>query len=253
MVITDPTFWLAAIIAVIALGLSKGGFSGVGTIAAPLLALAVPPLQALAILLPILLVQDAVTIWAYRRTFDRWNLAVLIPGQLIGAGIGWLIAAHVDDAQVRIAVGVIAVAFVLNHWFGPAPKEQTTRPPTAKGVIWGAVSGVASFLANTGGPALQAFLLPQRMPVATFVGTLSILFASANAMKIVPYYALGQMTAENMVTALALLPLAVASNLAGVWLVRRTPTAVFYRVTHVLVLLIGLELIRNGAVALWRG
>jgi uncharacterized protein len=249
-VITDPTFWLAAIVAVTALGISKGGFAGVGTISAPLLALAVPPLQALAILLPILLVQDAVTIWAYRRTFDRWNLAVVIPGQVLGAGIGWLIAAHVNDAHVRIAVGVIAVAFVLNHWFGHRPPEQTTRPPAAKGVVWGAISGVASFLANTGGPALQAFLVPQRLPVAVFVGTLSILFATANSMKVVPYYALGQLTTANMITALALLPLAVASNLAGVWLVRRTPATVFYRIVHVLILLIGLELIRNGVTAL---
>jgi uncharacterized membrane protein YfcA len=251
-VITDPIFWLAAIVAVTALGLSKGGFSGIGTISAPLLALVMPPLQALAILLPILLVQDAVTIWAYRKTFDRWNLAVVIPGQVIGAGLGWLIAAQVDDAHVRIAVGVIAVAFVLNHWLGARAAESTGRPAPAKGVIWGAVSGVASFLANTGGPALQAFLLPQRMPKEVFVGTLSILFATANALKIVPYYTLGQLSALNMTTALALLPLAVASNLLGVWLVRRTPAGVFYRIIYVLILLIGLELIRNGVMAILR-
>jgi uncharacterized membrane protein YfcA len=110
---------------------------------------------------------------------------------------------------------------------------------------------VASFLANSGGPPLQAFLMPQRMAVAVFVGTLSILYASANAMKIVPYFALGQLTAINMTTAAVLLPLAIVSNLAGVWLVRRTPAVLFYRITHVLVLLIGLELIRNGVTALF--
>jgi uncharacterized membrane protein YfcA len=172
---------------------------------------------------------------------------------VIGAGIGWLIAAHVDDAHVRIAVGVIAVAFVLNHWFGRRIAEQTGRPSAAKGVIWGAVSGVASFLANTGGPALQAFLLPQRLHKEVFVGTLAILFATANALKIVPYYTLGQLSALNMTTALALLPLAVASNLFGVWLVRRTPAALFYRIVYVLILLLGLELIRNGVTAILRG
>ena len=58
--LTDPLFWLLAVPAVIALGLAKGGFAGVGMLATPLLALIVPPLQAAAILLPILLLQDVI-------------------------------------------------------------------------------------------------------------------------------------------------------------------------------------------------
>ena len=55
-VITDPLFYLRAIPAVTFLGLSKGGFAGLGMLATPLLALIVPPLEAAAILLPILIV-----------------------------------------------------------------------------------------------------------------------------------------------------------------------------------------------------
>src|SRR5216117_1555443 len=56
-VFTDPLFVATAFAAVLLVGLAKGGFSGIGMAATPLLALAVPPLQALAILLPILMVQ----------------------------------------------------------------------------------------------------------------------------------------------------------------------------------------------------
>ena len=45
-VITDPLFYLLAIPAVTFLGLSKGGFAGLGMLATPLLALVVPPLEA---------------------------------------------------------------------------------------------------------------------------------------------------------------------------------------------------------------
>ena len=65
--ITDPLFYLLAIPAIIALGLGKGGFAGVGMISTPLLALTMPPLQAAAILLPILLCQDVISVWVYRR------------------------------------------------------------------------------------------------------------------------------------------------------------------------------------------
>jgi uncharacterized membrane protein YfcA len=61
-IISDPIFYLTAIPAVTFLGLSKGGFSGVGLLATPLLALVLPPLQAAAILLPILILQDVISV-----------------------------------------------------------------------------------------------------------------------------------------------------------------------------------------------
>ena len=78
--ITDPLFYLLAIPAVTLLGLSKGGFAGLGMISTPLLALVVPPLEAAAILLPILICQDAISVWTYRRAWSAWNLKVLLPG-----------------------------------------------------------------------------------------------------------------------------------------------------------------------------
>jgi uncharacterized protein len=60
-VITDPLFYLLAIPAITILGLGKGGFSGVGMISTPLIALVIPPLQAAAIVQPILIVQDAIS------------------------------------------------------------------------------------------------------------------------------------------------------------------------------------------------
>ena len=54
-VIADPLFYLLATVAVILLGLSKGGFFGLGVMALPLMSLEVPPLQAAAIILPTVL------------------------------------------------------------------------------------------------------------------------------------------------------------------------------------------------------
>jgi uncharacterized membrane protein YfcA len=71
-------------------------------------------------------------------------------------------------------------------------------------------------------------------------------FAAVNAMKIVPYFMLGQFNPRNLSTSLALLPIAVAANFAGVWLVRRTPTEVFYRIAYVLLLMISLTLLWQG-------
>ena len=80
MIITDPLFYFLAVPAVIILGLAKGGFAGVGTASTPLLALYLPPLEAAALMLPLLLMQDAISVWWYRHDWDAWNLRVLLPG-----------------------------------------------------------------------------------------------------------------------------------------------------------------------------
>src|SRR5688572_21172971 len=82
--ITDPFFYAAAVPAVILMGLAKGGFSGLGLLALPLMALVVSPVQSAAIMLPILIVQDVVTVWAYRRTWDRRNVLILVPSATFG-------------------------------------------------------------------------------------------------------------------------------------------------------------------------
>jgi len=201
---SDPLFWLAAMVAVTAQGLSKGGFAGLGTVAVPVMALVISPLQALGILLPILLIQDVVTTWTYRRDWDPWNLSVLVPGQIMGAGLGWLVASYVSDAHIRLAVGTVVVLFTLNYWFGARPSPDGHRPPAAQGVALGAVSGLTGFLAHSGAPPMQIFLLPQRLPKLIFVGTISMLFLCNNLLKIVPYFFLGQLSRENLVTSLML-------------------------------------------------
>jgi len=93
-VIADPLFFLLAIVAVILLGLSKGGFFGLGVMALPLMSLSVPPLQAAAIILPTVLAQDALTVWTYRRERSPWNLKIMIPSMAAGIAVAGLFAAH---------------------------------------------------------------------------------------------------------------------------------------------------------------
>lgn len=244
--LADPLFVAAAVIGVTCLGLGKGGFAGVGLVATPLLALVIPPLQAAAILLPILMLQDAISIWVYRRDWDAWNLKVLLPGAFIGVCIAWAVAGVVSDAAVRVAVGIIGLAFVLNAWLGRITDNGRSASAIG-GVFWGAVSGFTSTLAQAGSPPFQIHVLPQRLPKMTFVGTNTLFFAAVNALKIVPYFALGQFSADGLGISAALIPLAIATNFLGIWLVRRTPQAVFYRIAYALVLAISLALLWQGA------
>jgi uncharacterized membrane protein YfcA len=257
-IIADPLFYLLAVPAVVALGLSKGGFAGVGQMATPMLALVMPPLEAAAIMLPIMIVQDAIAVWVYRKDWNGRIMAIVLPGAIVGVGCGWLLAAHISDATVRVFTGAATIAFVLYNWFGPKRIADEVAKDVGKaniplGLFCGALSGFASTVAQAGAPPYQIYVLAQKLPKMTFVGTTAIVFASVNWLKVVPYFALGQFSTKGLGTSLALLPLAIATNALGFWLVRVTPTEIFYRITYIIMFIISVELVREGATELLRG
>ena len=153
---------------------------------------------------------------------------------------------------MRLVVGLIGVSFALNAWFS-RQNPEARKPGVPGGIFWGAVAGFTSTLSQAGGPPFQVYVLPQRLPKLTLVGTYTIYFAALNLLKIGPYFALGQFSTANFASSVMLLPVAVAANFFGIWLVRRTPTGIFYQIAYVLVFLISLELIRSGVMTLIRG
>jgi len=252
-IITDPLFYALAIPAVVALGLSKGGFAGAGQMATPMLALAMPPLEAAAVLLPIMMAQDAAALWVYRKDWNGLILATTLPGALLGVGAAWLLAAHISDAAVRVFIGVTTIAFVLYHWLGPRVTRDAADPAVSVGMLAGAMSGFTSTLCQAGGPPFQMYALSRRLAKMNFVGTTAFFFATVNALKVVPYFALGQFSTKGLGTSLVLLPLAMLTNMLGFWVVRITPQEVFYKITMVLMFAISIELVRSGMTDILHG
>lgn len=243
--ITDPVFYALAIPAVVLMGLAKGGFSGVGAVSMPLLAMAVSPVQAAAILLPILIVQDTVSVWAFRRVWDRKILAIMIPGAAAGILAGYLLAAKVSAAVVLGVLGAISILFALHRlWLARGGRVQAPADsPPAVGVLFGAVAGFTSQIAHAGGPPFQMWVLPRGLSPQSLVGTTAIFFAVINWLKVPAYAALGQFTPENLLTVAVLLPVAIASTFAGVWLVKRIEAERFYTLIYLLMIPVGAQLI----------
>ena len=243
----DLLFFAAMVPAVVLTGLAKGGFSGIGLLSLPLMALVVSPVTAAAIMLPLLIAQDVVSVWSYRRDFDRRNLATLAPGALLGILLGYLLAAKVSDAAVVLAVGLISVGFALRRMLSDGKKPAVaTQANWSAGSLWGFLCGFTSMIAHAGGPPFQIYVMPQRLPPAVFVGTGALFFAVLNLIKIGPYLALGQFSAQNLATSAALLPVAVAATFAGVWLVRRVAPERFYTIIYWLLLVVGGRLVYVG-------
>ena len=244
----NPVTLMLAVLAVIILGLAKGGFSGLGALATPLLALQLPPVLAAAVLLPVLLVQDVVSVWSYRRTWNGWIIAWMLPGALIGVIAAAGLAAAVPEERLLVILGAITLVFGLYRlWIerGGRIVAPSTSPGWV-GTLFGVATGFTSQIAHAGGPPFQMWVTPRRLPHEVFVGTSSLTFAAINWMKVPSYLALGSFNRSVVEAAALLIPLAILSTLAGVWLVRRLDTARFYTVIYLLMVGLGLRLIWQG-------
>jgi len=247
----DPQigFALACVAAALAVGGSKGGLPMIGILAVPIMSLVMPPIAAAGLLLPVYVISDMFGVWAYRREFSWRNLAILIPAAAIGIGIGWATASIVTDAEVMLAVGLIGLAFCFNRWFGAGSQEQ--RPADVpRGLFWGAVSGFTSFVTHAGGPPYQMYVVPQRLPKMVYAGTTTLVFAAVNAMKLLPYWALGQLNPANLKVTALLVPVAVAATFIGVRLTRIIPEETFYRIVVGALFLLSVKLVFDGVRAL---
>jgi hypothetical protein len=244
-------FYLVAAPAVIILGLSKGGFTGLSSLAMPMMSLVISPVRAAAIVLPVLIVQDWVSVWAFRRDFSPRNLLILIPASIIGVAAGWLLAARVSEDAVRLAVGVISIAFVaymlIRDRLGLAP---VATPGVPAGLLWGSLAGFTSFISHAGSPPFQVYVMPQNLKPRVFAGTATMFFAAVNLIKLPPYLMLGQFSRQNLTVSPLLIPVAVLSTFAGVWLVRRVAADRFYAIILVITFLIGVKLTYDALLAL---
>lgn len=248
--IDDPWFYAAAVPAMIILGLAKGGFGVIGLLTVPILSIVVSPVQAAGITLPILLLSDMVAVYSYWRAWDKKVLAVMLPGAMIGIAVGWLTAAWVSESQIRLIVGVVAMAFALNYWIFQRRNATPSRPNTAKGVFWGTVTGFISFVSHAGGPSYQVYAAPLRLPPRIFAGTAVVFFATVNAVKVIPYFFLGQFGPENLMTSAILLPISIPVTLLGVWLVKRIDPKVFYETIYGLIFVVGTFLVIQSLTAM---
>ena len=231
------------------IGLAKGGFSGLGALGTPLMALGMrDPVRAAAILLPILIAQDVVGVTAFRRTWDGRILAAMLPGAIVGIGLGYLLAAAISSSAVMAVLGAISILFgAYRLWAERGGRIAASRnSPAWVGSLFGVATGFTSQIAHAGGPPFQMWVMPKKLDRDTFVGTSAIFFAVVNWIKVPAYVALGQFTMENAVATAVLLPVAVPSSLAGVKLVRKVPMERFYVIIYWLMIVAGAKLLLDG-------
>jgi uncharacterized membrane protein YfcA len=245
-IITDPFFYMIAAPAGLLLGVSKSGFgAGFGSLAVPMMALAVTVPQAAAILMPVLLVMDLLGMAAFRKDVDRALLRFMLPYALVGVMLGALLFKLLDARWVAAIVGGFTLLFLAQQMlFKTDPNDPP--PPRWMGGILLIVSGFTSFIAHAGGPPVNAYVMRLKLSPVLFTGTMAYLFFFINMAKWAPYAWLGLLDMRNFGTSLVLLPLAPLGVWVGVRMARTINPVLFYRLIRIGMFLTGCKLLWDG-------
>lgn len=253
MTLNDPTFWLLAIPAVIITGISKGGFAGgIGFVAVPMMAMALGPVRAAAVMLPLLMFMDLLGLRAYWGRWDRRQALALALAAIPGIILGYVLFGLVSEAAVKVALGAISLCFTAfsiarsRGWIAPNRIDGVDPNFIPRAGLWGAVAGFTSFVAHAGGPPVAMHLLTQNVSKTVYQATTVAFFFCVNIMKAPFYGGLGLFAMENLSLSLLLAPFAAIGMLIGVRAHDLIPERLFFAIAYVALTLIGTKLLLEG-------
>ena len=249
-----PVFWITAVLAVILVGIAKAGFGGgVGVIATPLMALTIPVADAAALLLPLLIIIDMLSIRYYWGRYHRHSIKIMLPFALVGIGVGALLFSTFSENEraLKMGIGLLSVSFVIWRVVQKVVLGALEKRPLSDnaGRILGGLAGFTSTLAHAGGPPVAIYMLPQQLPRDLFVGTTVLFFTIVNLVKLAPYGALGLLEVGNLRTTLILSPMCYVGVRLGLYLNRRFTNSWFSRIVYTLLLLTGIQLILGQSIS----
>jgi uncharacterized protein len=250
---TDPLFYVVGLSAVFLMSLARGAFGGgLAILGAPVLALVVDPITATMMMAPIVSASDPFAVWAFPpRTWSWPDVAWLVPGMLIGLGVGTLFFVLIDPRMVALAIAVVTLWFTA-RWFMHGRNSTATGAPVAplKALVCGAMSGFTTFIAHAGNPPIAFYLLPRGLPITVFAGTITAIFLVSNTVKLVIYFWLMATDLKVLIMAAVLVPAIPVGIWAGKLLHDRLDQHRLYLVCYLLLGLAGLKLFFDSMRAL---
>jgi uncharacterized protein len=259
---THPAVYMAvAVLAVMLVAVSKGGFGGgVGALSIPLMLMVVDESGVvLGMWLPVLIACDICTLPHYPRTWRPKALLKLVPGTVVGIVAGFFLLDYLagSKAYLKMVIGVISLGFVLlkllRSWFDRHVAERPAwQPSWWAGTSMGVAAGVSTMLAHAAGSIIQMYVLPQKLEKREFVGTCARFFFVFNIFKI-PFFlseSEAQLTWAAFRSSLWLFALAPLGVWFGSWLNSKTDPRWFVRLIYIFLGLAGGKLIFDAVLLL---
>lgn len=198
---------LALLSAVVLLAAFVQGSTGVGfaLIVAPVLGLLAPELLPVCVLL-LMLPLNFYVAWRERAGLDLGSGSWITAGRVAGTFGGLWVLAVLSSSQMNILIGASTIAAAVATLLMPA-----FTPVRSVYLAAGLITGVTETATGIGGPPLA--LVYQHHPPAVMRSTIAFCFLIGEAISLACLWYAGRAQAQQLITALQLLPALVAGAL----------------------------------------
>ena len=237
-------FFLCIVPAIIIFGIAKSGLGGsIALISIPLMTVVMPLNQALAIILPILILSDFTAVYKFRKEFDLGTLKLLVPFAAVGIFVGSVTFSYFSEDMLKFIVGLMGFLFSAHYFLLKKNKFIPNKKSFFKGSICSVIAGFTSFSVHAGGTPTSIYLLPLRMKKEIYIGTRVIFFTFVNLIKFPFYISLSMITLESFKQSMMLFPLSVVGILIGYQILKYVEENLFYNIIYALILITSSRLV----------
>lgn len=207
------------VLGVLAASVLRGftGF-GFGLAAVPLLSLALPPTEAVPLVVVLQAIVGLAGLQGAWRLCDWRAVRDLAPGLVIGIPIGLLILTEFPPNQVRLVIGLMIAVSVIVLWRGV---RLSPNPSTAVTLTVGTLSGIMSGLSSMGGPPIVVYLLALSHSAARVRATSIVYFMLSALASAGPMAWRGLISRDVLLWTAFCLPTLFAGSWAGAWAFER--------------------------------
>ncbi|RRD30673.1 sulfite exporter TauE/SafE family protein [Actinomyces bowdenii] len=245
--------WILLLLAAALAGLAKTALPGAATIAVALCAAILPAKESTGLMLLLLMTGDLLAVRSYWHDADPVMLRRLVPSVVAGVAAGALLLQVASDSAIRRAIGVILLLLIAltllqrHRCAAPGTPDAATGHGTASSrparLLYGALAGLTTMVANAGGPVTSMYFLACRYPVRAFLGTTAWFFFAVNLVKLPFSIAIGLVNPTTAALAAAGAPMVVLAALAGRALADRMSQRLFEPIVIALTVLSALPLL----------
>ena len=215
----DPTTYAVIAVAVVVGSTVQSAVGlGVGLVAAPVTAMLEPQLMPGALLMVALLMPCLTLVHDHHDIDWRglgWSLPARFPGTLVGV---WVVST-LSDRELGIAIGVVVLLAVAVTW---RALHVPVNPATLSAA--GFTSGITGTATSIGGPPIA--IVYQHRPAREIRTTMAVYFLVGASLSLVALLVSGDLTTDQGVASLELLPFLVLGAALGAVARRSIPAHV---------------------------
>lgn len=237
--------WFLFLLSAFFIGMAKGGVKGLGMVSIPLMATLFGGKISTGIILAILLVADFLALPYFNKHTEWKYIKALMPSTLVGLLTGMFLGSNINDELFQnLIAGIILFSLALMVFWERKPVDLARLNHPVVIAIFGFLCGFTSMVGNAAGAILSVFMLAQRVPKNSFIGTQAGFFVVTNVMKIpVHLWYWKTVTTETLTLGLYAIPAVALGVVSGIILIRFIPEKAFRYFIMAITFLMSLKLL----------